>query len=448
MAQLKADGQWHPLLAESWEVDADNFSLTIKLREGITFHNGDTLDADDVVFTLQSRLDYGTGSAIGNPVSVEKVDAMTVKVTWASFSLDYERWVLKEYVYSKTAVEENGLDWILNNMVGTGPYVMEEFIPDVHLKFKRSENYWKEITSGPDTITIKYYPEETTSLAAFMNGEISAFSTTVDTSILQLEGAGYVGNSNYNTNNITHYYAQILTEDTNHPLAKAEVRQALYVHGIDWNYVADAASGGLGYHTAAIGSDRMAYYKKDLERTSYDVDKAKQMLADAGYPNGFDTVIYIWPGLEKVATLIQSDLEKIGVTSTVETVDASVVWDYMCGYVDGVTSGIFPEYISYDSSFQTDRFVKFNCPEGAVADHTTWSDEGKALWEAVKTAKTDAEQNEALYNFVEYYEYTDCTYWSVYNVEGKMYYQDTVHFSDMAPIVGAGYDPLEIWIDG
>ena len=143
LAQLKPDGQWHPCLAESWEVDGEGHTITVKLRQGVTFHNGDTLDADDLVFTLQSRLDYGTASAIGNPSAVEKVDDYTVRVRWDAFSLDYELWILKEYVYSKSAVEDNGLDWILNNMVGTGPYVMSEFIPDVHLRFTRSDSYWR-----------------------------------------------------------------------------------------------------------------------------------------------------------------------------------------------------------------------------------------------------------------------------------------------------------------
>ena len=235
LAQLKPDGQWHPCLAESWEVDGEGHTITVKLRQGITFHNGDTLDADDLVFTLQSRLDYGTASAIGNPSAVEKVDDYTVRVSWDAFSLDYELWVLKEYVYSKSAVEDNGLDWILNNMVGTGPYVMSEFIPDVHLRFTRSDSYWREIESGPDTITFQYFPEETTRLAAFLNGEIGAIDTIQSTSIAQLEAAGFVGNSEYNTNNITHYYVQILNLDENDPLADVEVRRALYLHGIDWD---------------------------------------------------------------------------------------------------------------------------------------------------------------------------------------------------------------------
>ncbi len=447
LAQLKPDGQWHPCLAESWEVDGEGHTITVKLRQGVTFHNGDTLDADDLVFTLQSRLDYGTASAIGNPSAVEKVDDYTVRVRWDAFSLDYELWILKEYVYSKSAVEDNGLDWILNNMVGTGPYVMSEFIPDVHLRFTRSDSYWREIESGPDTITFQYFPEETTRLAAFLNGEIGTIDTIQSTSIAHLEAAGFVGNSEYNTNNITHYYVQILNLDENDPLADVEVRRALYLHGIDWDYVAEAASGGLGHHNDCIGSERMAYYSPELEQSAYDPEKAKQMLADAGYPDGFETVLYIYPGLEKDATLIQADLEKIGVRSTVEVVDASVVWNYMTGYVDGVESGIFPQYLSYDSSFQTDRFIKFNSPEGAVAEHTVWDDEGVALWNAVKTAKTHEEQNDALRAFVEYYVLTDCTYWPMYNVEGKMYYQEDVHYSDMAPIVGAGYDPLEIWMD-
>lgn len=104
------------------------------MRDGVTFSDGDKMDANDVYFTLQSRLEFGTASTIGNPFKVELVDDMTVKVYWDSFSLNCETWILPQYIFSKDTFEAHGgkdnggIDWMCNNMLGTGPYIMKQYI--------------------------------------------------------------------------------------------------------------------------------------------------------------------------------------------------------------------------------------------------------------------------------------------------------------------------------
>lgn len=111
LAWLSSDGTWTPCLAESWERDDENFTLTVHLRKDVTFSGGEPMTADDVVFSHACRMEYGTASTIGNPASVEKVDDYTVVFTWPSFSLNYEVWVLGQYLGIQLAeVGEGSLD--------------------------------------------------------------------------------------------------------------------------------------------------------------------------------------------------------------------------------------------------------------------------------------------------------------------------------------------------
>ena len=106
--QTDINEPWQPKLAESWDIDYDALTVTLHLKQGITFHNGDPFNADDVVFTLEAHNNYGTQSNIGSPVSVEKVDDYTVVVTYGEFSLNYESWLLPRFMYSKETFDEKG----------------------------------------------------------------------------------------------------------------------------------------------------------------------------------------------------------------------------------------------------------------------------------------------------------------------------------------------------
>lgn len=445
-AYFKADQQWHACLAESWEVDNDNFTLTIQLKEGITFHNGDPLDAQDLVFTLEARNEYGTGSVIGSPVKVEALDDYTVRVTWDYFSLNYETWVLGEPIYSKETFDEKGLDWMLNNMVGTGPYRFDEYIPDVHLKFVRNEDYWGDRKPGPDTMTWLYMPDETTQLAAFMNGEIDLILPIGLSIVDQLEAAGYEGaESAFPVEG--QYFAVPISVNPDDPLSNADVRKAIFEHGIDWDTLAATLGGSTGYHTDCIGLPAMTYYKEDLEQSSYDPDLAKQELANAGYPNGFDTTIISGAGrTEQLATVLQAELAKIGIQAEVENVDGSIIQaEYMSA--KSADSGIVLAALAYPSSNQTDRFGKHVNPNGSYGGSSDWTDEIKELWNKVPSARTMDEQNQFLYDYVKYYVHEGCYMWPAYNTKNVTFYQEWCHHSEMAEGGGAGCDPFEIWLD-
>ncbi len=445
-----ADGVWKPKLAESWEIDSDKFTVTLHIRKGVKFHNGDTFDAKDVEWTLSVRNTYGTASNIGSPVSIKATDDYTVVVTYKSFSLDYLNWLLPQFMYSKDTFDEKGENWVINNIVGTGPYKMKEYIPDDHLTYVRADSYWGDKTAYVDTFTWRVIPDTTAQVAAFMNGEISRLSAPNATALKLLESKGYKGVEAGALAGMQ-FYIMPITLDTTSPLSKKEVRQAIYTYGIDWDAMASSLGGGTYYHTDAYGVTGNPYYTKDLEFTNGpDYAKAKKLLADAGYPNGFSTKLYYgtggqFVGSDAIATYAQAELAKIGVTVECVPLDPTVLQnDYMKGKV--AKSGMLIGG-TYFTPLQTQRLNQMHSPNGTMSGVMTYSDKLLELFNKIGAAKTQEDQNKALRDFVVQYVQVDSNYWPVYNSRTVEFYQKWTHYSGNARIGNAGFDPFEIWVD-
>lgn len=448
LAWDRIDGTFEPCLAESWEVDQDQNTLTVKLREGIHFSNGDPLTADDVVFTLTCRQEYGTYGLIGSPISVEKLDEYTVKVTWETFSLNFAGWVLPQYIYSQKVFEEKGLDWMLTNMVGTGPYVMNEYIPDVRFSVTRNENYWREETPGPDEFEWVCVTDQTAMLAAFLNKEIDNLGQVQDPAYLaQLESEGYKA-IEMSVSREMQYFAVPISTDPNDPLSDPDVRKAIYLYGIDWDNLALTVGGESSYHTDAIGKQAMPYYAESLEANAYDPETAKKMLEEAGYGEGFATTIYTIPDMAGQATYMQDALRNLGVTAEIVTVDYTLInGEYLTG--NAVSSGIVMSVMAYSdyTTNQDDRFNKFFSPIGALKGITDFSEEQMALWENVGKARSLEEQSKALCNFVNSYIAQSALVWPVNNISGANYAQPWYHVEQEAYCASAGRDPRYVWVE-
>lgn len=361
--------------------------------------------------------------------------------------MNYELWVLTQYIFSKETFDAKGLDWMLNNMVGTGPYVMEEYTPDVVLRFVRNPEYWGDKLPQPETITFQCIADDTATVAAFLNGDIDKISTADEVQIREILDAGYKEAELTETQGYQ-YYAIPITLDAEAPLSDRTVRQAVFLHGIDWDRMAEMCGGSKAYHTNVIGLHESPYYSGEIEHCAYDPDKAARMLSEAGYGDGFKIVIYgMGKATAPLAAFLQSELEKLGITAEVHDTDFTTVQgDYLSGKEAATGIALFAQQIAADQ--QLDRFVKHFSPFNAtVSGCTGWTEEIKDKWHAVLAARSEEELEKGLLDYCRSYINEECLIWPCYTIPNAVFFQDSYTEEKEAAAVNCGFDPFYIFKD-
>jgi peptide/nickel transport system substrate-binding protein len=313
------DGSPVPFLLEGWDLDRDAMTLTMYLKEGIWFHDGTPLNAEAVIWCAQALIDSGQNE-LPNVGSLEALDEYTVRVTMSSWDvLMVNYFVLKAgNMYSPTAIQTHDPDWGLDHACATGPFEFESFEKDVRLKYVRNDDYWQEGKPYLDSIEWIFVQDVMTRVASFKAGEAQVVTglTAVQANELEKTGDYVVVKA---PTQIFSLYMDSVNEDS--PWYKVEVRQAA-AHAINNQEICDAF--GYGFYEPAnqIGYVGYPAYNPDIIGYPYDPDLARQMLADAGYPDGFDTTIwYTSGGDDSIFQAVQGYWEEVGIHVTLEVVD-------------------------------------------------------------------------------------------------------------------------------
>lgn len=327
VAREEADGTITPFLAESLTCDKDKLTMTIKLREGILFHDGSTLNAEVLKWNLDYAINAGKAASLSNPTEVRVIDEYTVEIQYAAWSVSWEADMLNVLVYSKKAFDDNGEEWCSTNMIGTGPFVMQSYTVDDKIVWTKNTNYWQEGLPYLDGMELVWIYDTTASASAFMNKEIDNFDTSVAAAIGMMVGAGHETSAGELTANCTFGFALPVSANKDSKLSDLNVRKAI-LYGVDWNGVAAAASGGYGFWKNQLGFEDAYNYDASIPDVAYDLAKGKQYLADAGCPDGFATNIWTITNNATnlaAATALQSELAKLGITAELQVVDTSVI---------------------------------------------------------------------------------------------------------------------------
>lgn len=327
LMRIDADGNVVGNLAESLVADQDNLTYTVTLRKDVNFSDGSKLDADVLLWNFENFKENSQTSAthFGSVDHFEKVDDYTVKIclkewnTQIPFSLNS----VAGLMYSKQAFDENGYDWCLEHPVGTGPYVMTEWVRDDHISFAVNENYWNK-DNGPkmDSLTFKVIADEMSAQAAMVAGDINVYYGASESLQTALEGAGYTRAVNKMWYTIL--FVIFASDVEGSPLADVRVRQAISL-AIDSDTIAQT----VGYNKVFVSSqyavDGTMFYNPDVKGYGYDVEQAKQLLADAGYADGFTTTIYC--GVDQALTdylvAIQGYLKAVGITLNIDEMETA-----------------------------------------------------------------------------------------------------------------------------
>ena len=306
-----------PYLATDWDISPDGKTFTFKLRKGVKFHDGTDFNAQAVKYNLDLWLET-PGPVLNKMKSVDIVDRHTIRINFTEYdALVMYELAMEPFMVSPTAVEKNGKKWAETHPVGTGPFKLKKYERDVVVRYERFDDFWQKGRPYLDGMELLVIKNSMTQLSALKSGEIHGIRMVAREHAKMLEKEGYIL-STWKANCIG------IFGDSKNPdsiWANRKVREAIE-NAIDKETLMREL--GLGY-TKALYQGVLPdnpFYNPDLKPRMYDPEKAKKLLAEAGYPEGFKTTLtHIAPHWPASWVAIQGDLAKVGIDLKIIPVD-------------------------------------------------------------------------------------------------------------------------------
>jgi glutathione transport system substrate-binding protein len=342
-----------PVLAESFDVSKDGLVYTIKLRKGVKFHDGTEFKADAVKANFDRVTDpanrlkrYGLYSNIAKTDVVDDYTArITLKTPFSAFinQLAHPSGVM----ISPTALRKWGSKDIAFHPVGTGPFRLVEWKATDHVRAAKFDGYWQKGYPKVDTLTWKPVVDNNTRAAVMQTGE-AQFTYPVPpemAAVLKAKPELDV----IAAPSIIERYVSMNTQQK--PFDDPKVRQAVN-YAIDKEAVAKVAFGGYATPADAIVPERVAYSAK-IGVWPHDVAKAKQLLAEAGYPNGFETELwsaYNHTIAQKVTQVLQQQLLQVGIRTKITLLESGQRVEKVESWQDPKTAPVRMYYVGWSSS--------------------------------------------------------------------------------------------------
>ena len=281
-----------PSLAESWSISPDGLVYDFVLRKGVKFHNGDTVTAEDVKFSLERYRGAANEVLRESVAAVETPDPGRVRIRlkrpWPDFMTFYLGATGAAWIVPKKYVEKIGDEGFKKAPVGAGPYKFVSFTPGVELVLEAFDHYWRK-APNVKRIILRSIPDDTTRLAALKRGEVDiAYNLRGELAQEVRRTAGLTLKPN--VGQATHWVYFADQWDPKSPWHDRRVRLAAN-HAIDRQSINQADALGFAKLTGSIIPASFEFYWQP-PGYAYDRARTKQLLAEAGYPNGFDAGDY------------------------------------------------------------------------------------------------------------------------------------------------------------
>ncbi len=361
-----------PGLAESWEqIDATTWQFNI--RQGVTFHDGSTLTASDVAWTLNRLRDPATGAPaaflVGFINTVEATGDYTVRLTTnASFApLLAHLAHTATSILSEAAVTAAGADYGTTVVVGTGPFKFVRWDTASQIVLERNDSWWGG-TVLPAEVVFRPIIEGTVRAIELEAGGIDIAYALEPRDYLRIQGTPRVVVDEIET--LATAYVGFNAAKA--PYDDARVRQAIN-HALDVSAIIDAIYEGLGIPASGPISPQVFGANLDLEGYDYNPDRARQLLAEAGYANGFSTSLWTNdnPLRIQIAEIAQAYLAEVGITVDIQVLE----WG---AYLDGTAAGNHDMFILGWVTVTADAdyglYALFHSSQfGAAGNRTFWS---------------------------------------------------------------------------
>ncbi|MBE5853513.1 MAG: ABC transporter substrate-binding protein [Lachnospiraceae bacterium] len=360
-----SDGNLNPAVASDYAISEDGKTYTFTLREGVKFHDGSTVTAADVKYSIERCADTSSGTplvpAFSNITEVAVVGDDTIEIKLAEPSTDF-------LTYLTTAIIPEANQTPETTPIGTGPYKYVSRSPQEKIVMERFDEYWGEKANIKDVI-FKVVANADTIVMELEGGGIDMFARVTPAQANQLSDKFNVEEGTMNL-----VQAVYLNHETE-CFKDARVRQAL-CYGLDRQLVLDFVSEGKG---TIIGSSMFPafgkYYMEELAGLyTKDVEKAKQLLTEAGYPDGITFTMHVPSNYQQhidTAQVVAEQWKEIGVTANIELIE----WDSWLGdvytnrnyeaTVVGVDAATMTAYAMLErfQSTSDSNFINYNNPE-------------------------------------------------------------------------------------
>lgn len=316
-------GEYVGNLATSWTW-IDDTTLELSLREGVVFHNGEPFSADDVVFTMNYVADPESGVNPQRNVAwikgAEKVDDMTVRILLdAPFPAALEFLAGPVVIYPDQYFGEVGPEGMASAPIGTGPYQLTESVPGELIVLERFADYHADSPKGTpqiDRIEWRTLPEKNTQMAELMSGGVDWLWQVAADQAERISVMNQFVVSNESTMRIGYLSFDATDRSGDTPFDDIRVRQAV-AHAIDREAIVVNLLKGASavVHSACFPSQFGC--DTDVTTYEYDPEKARALLAEAGYPDGFETSFGAYRNRD-YAEAMMSDLAAVGITTSLD----------------------------------------------------------------------------------------------------------------------------------
>lgn len=338
LVRMDKESKYVGALATEWK-QLDDVTWEFKLRQGVTFHDGSPFNAEAVKKTIARVQDPNVGSNRANLFEaikeVKVVDDQTVQ-----FILHYPYTPLlsvlasaEGVVLSPKAIEQYGKE-LTKHPTGTGPYKFESWTPGQEVVLVKNDGYWGG-QPKLDKVVFKTIPEDTTRIAMVETGEAQVAEQLPVTEVDRVQNSASMTLGRFESFSSDH----IGINTSKKPFDDVRVRQAI-AHAVDKQSIIKGVYNDVGTPAHSTITPTMVGYSENVKDLEYNLEKSKQLLAEAGYPNGFNATIYLNDNKARinVAEVLQQQLKQVGINLEVKVLE-------------------FGAYIDAASKAETDLFI-------------------------------------------------------------------------------------------
>ena len=328
MVKPMPGAQLAPSLAESWTISEDVLTYEFVLRDGIAFHNGDPVTAEDVKFSFERYRGNSANLIKDRVAAVEAPDARHVrfklKKPWPDFLTFYATASGAAWVVPKKYVEKVGEDGFKKAPVGAGPYKFVSNTPGVELVMEANEKYWRKVPAVK-RLVFKVIPDEVTRLAALKGGEVDiVYSIRGELAEELQKTPGLTLNPVYPPAPFWLYFAD--QWDPKSPWHDVRVRRAANL-AIDRQAINQALTLGFSKLTGSLIPDGFEFYWQP-PAPAFDPAAAKKLLAEAGHPNGFDAGEYSCDSsYSNLGETVVNNLREVGIRAHLRPLERAAFFE-------------------------------------------------------------------------------------------------------------------------